>query len=151
MGPSRGCTSPSYSVCWIKDTWRPPVPPAPADTRTDVVPPRFPSSGRQGQNCREAPASGTSQLHSAAEATKAKTSDTQRASSDFNSMFSACANPIFSRPFFLLSFRSTFIFLPHFHSVFTLCNTLLFFLSLQNFSLHHFSFHFAYPLPTLLP
>lgn len=126
MGRSRGCASPSYSVCRIRDTWRASVPPAPADTRTDTVPPCFPSSGHQGQNCREAPASGISQLHSAALATKAKSSDTQRVSSDFNSMFSACASPIFSSPFFLPSFPSTFIFSPHFDSVFTLYSTLLF-------------------------
>jgi len=118
MGPSRGCASASYSVCWIRDTWRAPVPPTPADTRTDGVRPCFPSSGRQGQNCREAPASGISQLHSAAEATQAKNSDTQRASSDFNSVFSTCANPIFSIPVFLPSFPSAFIFSARFHPVF---------------------------------
>lgn len=125
MGSSQGCTSPFYSMCHIRDTWRLPVPPTPADTRTDTVPPCFPSSGHQGQNCREAPATGISQLHSAVGETKAKTSDTQRASSDFNSVFSVCANPIFSSPFFLPSFPSTFIFSSHFHSVVTLYSTLL--------------------------
>lgn len=141
MGTSRGCASPSYSVCWIKDTWRAPVPPTPADTRTDTVPPCFPSSGHQGQNCREAPASGISQLHSAAEATKTKTSDTQRASSDFNSMFSACANPIFSSPFFLPSFPST----SFFHSVFTLYSTPLFSSFSPSRTFLSITFHFAYP------
>lgn len=64
----------------------------------------------------KAPASGISQLHSAAGATKAKTSDTQRAFSDFTSVFSACTSPIvFSIPFFHPSLPSAF-----FHLTFTL-------------------------------
>lgn len=146
MGPSQGYTSPLYSVCHIRDTWRLPVPPVPADTRTDTVPPCFPSSGRQGQNCREAPVSGISQLHSAVGETKAKTLTLRELP-----VISTQYSPSVLIPFFpaLSSFHP---FLPpsFFHLTFTLwlhCIA-LFFPSVQNFSLHHFSFHFAYPLPT---
>lgn len=54
-----------------------PVPPALVDTRADTVPPCFLSSGHQAWNCREAPAGGISQLHSAAGAAKPKPLDTQ--------------------------------------------------------------------------
>lgn len=50
------------------------VPSSPVDTRADTVPPCFLSSGHHAWNCREPPAWGISQLHSAARATKAKTS-----------------------------------------------------------------------------
>lgn len=125
MGPSQGYTSPLYSVCHIRDTRRLPVPPVPADTRTDTVPPCFPSSGRQGQNCREAPASGISQLHSAVGETKAKTLtlrelpviSTQYSPSVLIPFFPALSS---FHPFLPPSFFSS-----HFHSVVTLYSTLL--------------------------
>ena len=147
MGPSRDCTSPSYS-CGIRDLWRAPVPLASAGPGTDTVPPSAFHPVALGDKTAEKhqplPSASYIQL---LKRPKPKLLTLK----ELLVVSTQCSLPMlipFSSPFLLPSFPSTFIFSPHVHSVFTLYNTSLFFPFLHIFYLHHFPFHFPSPLLT---